>query len=544
MLRSPGASAPPSAAGSAPRGWALATPHALATEAGEQAFRTGGTAIDAALAAAATLTVVYPHYCALGGDLIALVATPDGGTVAVNGSGAAALATDPAAVRARYGSMPATGAETVTVPGVVAAWETIHALGARRPLAYALEAAVVAAHAGVAVAPSLAAALNAEASLLAADPGLRAVFFDANGPLRAGATLRQPALARSLEAIARAGSSVLYDGPLATSLIGTLEARGSCLTVEDLRAHATETTTPLSRPFRGLEVLTAPPGSQGFVLLEILAAVEALGLGGSLDPLGPDAPLLAEIARLATVDRDRYLADPRFAAVPVDELLGPAHVAELVDRARQRVGRSEEAGRGALGARTPPSPRPGGDTVAVVAADADGYAVSLIQSVFFVFGSGILDPGTGIICHNRGASFVLDPGSPNVLAAGKRPAHTLLPVIVRREDGIAAVNGTMGGTVQPQIHAQILLRLTAGSSPMEVVAAPRWVVDGGGAERVLVESGVPEAARSALLAAGYELERLPDLDEEVGQAQSLTRAADGTFAAGTDPRADGAATVG
>jgi gamma-glutamyltranspeptidase len=530
--------APSDRGGDVPRRWALACPHAFATEAGEQAFRSGGTAIDAALAAAAALTTLYPHMCALGGDLIALVTTPDGRTVAVNGSGAAPRATDTDAVRNRYRTMPLRGAETVTVPGVVAAWETIHALGARRPLAYALEGAIAAAHGGCPVAPSLAAALAENAPLLAADRGLASVFVGSDGPLRAGATLRQPALARSLEAIARAGSRVLYDGPLGTSLVESLRALGSAMTVEDLRTHATETSEPLTRSFRGFEVLTAPPSSQGFVLLEIMAALEALELDGPLDPLGAKAPLLAEASRLATLDRDRYLADPRFADVPIDELLGPDHVDEVAARVRVR------ADGGAPSRRARPSVRPDGDTVAVVAADSEGYGVSIIQSIYFAFGSGILDSATGIVLHNRGASFVLDPAAPNVLAPGKRPLHTLMPVMVRQDGGFTAVNGTMGGTVQPQIHAQVMLRLLAGSSPADAVGAPRWVVDGGGAERVSVEAPVAEGTRSALVAAGYELEHLAALDEEVGHAHSVTVAADGTFAAGADPRSDGAAVAG
>lgn len=516
------------------RRWAIAAPHARATAAGEAAFRAGGNAIDAALAAAATLTVVYPHNCALGGDLIALVATPDGRHTVVNGSGGAARTADADDLRRLGPSMPVRGPHPVTVPGAVAAWETLHALGARRPLARALDWAIEAAENGVPVAGSLAAALIEEAELLRQNEGMRGVFFDSEGPLRLGAPLLQPALARSLRAIAADGAASLYRGPLGRRVIATLRTLGSSLGVEDLRIHATEITSPLSGRFGELEVLTAPPNSQGFVLLEILAAIDALD--GEPDLLTHDAPLLAEIARLAANDRDRYLGDPRQTSVSVAELFAEARAAQLAAAARGRI---EAPGQPT--AATCPSSRPSGDTVAVVAVDADGYAVSLIQSIFYSFGSGILDPATGIICHNRGASFSLDPGSPNVLAPGKRPLHTLMPVLVRRRGKLTAVPGTMGGQAQPQIHAQLLLHLLAGASPAEAVGAPRFIVEG---DVVLAEGLVAEAACSALVSTGFPITALADRDEEVGHAQLIACNSDGTFSAASDPRCDGAAAAG
>jgi gamma-glutamyltranspeptidase/glutathione hydrolase len=513
---------------------AIATPHRLATEAGVEAFRDGGNAIDAAVAAAAVLTVVYPHNCAVGGDIIALLQTPHRDAIAVNGSGAAASAASAGELRTAYSKMPLTGAATVTVPGAVAAWETLLSLGGRRPLAQALQAAVAYADDGVAVSRSLAAAIHDLRQELDADEGLRAIFIAGGAPLGEGAPLCQPALARTLRAIAADGPAAVYDGDVGAALVRRLRSLGSKLTVDDLVAHETELAAPLAGRFDGLDVLTAPPNSQGFVLLEILAALEALG--ARLDVQGDDAGVLARLFALTAEDRDRRLADPRFADVRVEELLSDTHAEELGRAAvSRRPVRTSAAG----------APAASGDTVAVVAADSEGYAVSLIQSVFSTFGARILDPATGILCHNRGASFSLDPASPNALVGGKRPAHTLMPVLLRDGARVVGVNGTMGGRAQAQIHTHLLLAARNGASPEEAVRAPRWTVgtlEGGGTLGVVAERDVSERALASIEAAGFALERVGVLDEEVGHAQSV-RVDGSSFLAGSDPRADGSAVV-
>lgn len=512
---------------------ALATPHHLATEAGAEAFRAGGNAIDAAVAAAATLTVVYPHNCAVGGDIIALVQTPEHDAIVVNGSGAAAAAASADDLRQAHARMPLTGAAPVTVPGAVAAWETLLSLGARRSLADALEAAVVHAEDGVPVSRSLAAAIVGLRDELAADGGLREVFLPGGTPLPERAALRQPVLARTLRTIAGEGPSVLYGGAVGAALVARLRSLGSTLTLDDLAAHETELAAPLVGAFDGLEILTAPPNSQGFVLLEILAALEALDGRRELD--GEDAGVLARLFALTAGDRDRHLADPRFADVPVEQLLAAAHVQELVEAA---------ASARPLGASAPVATGTG-DTVAVVAADANGYAVSLIQSIFSTFGARILDPATGILCHNRGSCFSLDPASPNVLAGGKRPAHTLMPVLLRQDGRVVGVNGTMGGHAQAQIHTHLLLAARGGCSPEAAVRAPRWTVgtlEDAGTIKVVAERDVPERTTASIEAAGFTVERVGVLDEEVGHSQAVRRDEEG-FLAGSDPRADGSAVV-
>ncbi len=531
-----GSGAPLAATGSR---FALAAPHQAATEAGRAAFAAGGNSLDAALAAAATLTVVYPHNCSVGGDLFALVHRPDGAVVAVNASGGAPHALDPDSVRRMAARMPERGPLTVTVPGAVAGWETLAGLGARFGLHRALAPAVGFARDGVAVSPSLSASLAEERELLAADEGLSSVFMPAGRPLGTAETLVQPALARTLESIVADGPRALYEGRLGERLTDTLNRAGSPMSAEDLAAHATEVTTPLAGSYRDAEVLVAPPNSQGFVLLEILAAVERLG--ADPDPTGPDAPLLAEVFRLASSDRDHHLADPRWSPVPLDGLLAKPNIERICAAARGRV-RATRADRAADAA----SRRPSGDTVALVAADAEGWAVSLIQSTFYSFGAGILDPGSGVIFHNRGAGFSLDPSSPNVLAGGKRPAHTLMPVLVRRDGAPIAVSGTRGGGAQPQINAQSLLRvLDLGLDPGAALRGPRWVVGGmevdAASEVIHAEARVPAPVVRSFEGNGFTILPLASFDDRVGHAQLIRIGRDGRLEAAADPRADGAA---
>lgn len=512
---------------------ALATPHHLATAAGRDALVAGGTAVDAAIAAAAMLAVVTPQDCSIGGDLIALVAEPGRAPVVVNGSGAAARAIDVEALRRHGAAMPADGPSTITVPGAVAAWEELHRHGAALPFSTLLEPAIAAAREGVAVEPALARATPFAAE--AGDDGLRAVFAPGGVPLAVGDALRQPALARTLEAIAADGARALYGGDVGARLVAGLRALGSPLDGDDLAAHRTELAAPLAGRFHGWDVLTAPPNSQGFVLLEVLGALERLG--------GTDAATLAHLFRLTSADRDRLLADPRCSPVPVDTLLGTAHLDALADAARRA------AALGAAGPRVVGPPAGAGDTVAIVAADGAGRAASVIQSVYGLFGARVLETGTGIVCHNRGAGFSLDASSPNRLEPGKRPAHTLMPVLVARDGRIHLVLGTMGGKAQPQVLAQVLLGALAPEAQLDaVVGAPRWVVGPRDAhdpegDAVLAEGRVDDAELSALRRSGLEVCVVGDHDDAVGHAQAVRVGRDGGMEAASDPRADGAALV-
>jgi len=503
---------------------ALATAHELSTEAGVEAFARGGNALDAALAAAVSLTVTLPDNCSPGGDLFALVRKPHGEVVAINASGPAARATDPNAVRERHGlAMPTFGIESVTVPGVIAGWERIWRLGADRPWAEAFGDAIEQARSGVPVADSIAEALARFEERLRRDPGMASIYFPAGRPLASGQTMVQPQLATSLERLAEEGPSAFYEGPLGSSWLEAMRAQGSVLTAEDLAAFRAEEAEPVRATRGGQEVLTAPPNSQAPLLIKTLSLLGA----DAPDPLSADAaPRLAAAFQAAIDARARYLADPRAAEVPLELLTGPE---------------------GEAGGGTEHRPGGTGDTVAVVAADSEGWAISLIQSIFDSFGSGFCDPRTGIIAHNRGSFFSLDPASPNVLAPGKRPAHTLSPALVQRGGELEYVLGTMGGLGQTQILTHVLLQLRRGKSPAEAVGAPRWTVGSietiGDAASVQAEEDVPADAVEALRAAGWEVQRIPARSLDVGNAAAIRRGEAGELDAAADPRGSGRAVV-
>ncbi|MBX7455528.1 gamma-glutamyltransferase [Mycolicibacterium sp. 3033] len=509
---------------------AAATPHRLATDAAVEVYRDGGTAIDAAIAAAAVLTVVYPHNVALGGDLVALVRIPDGTVTCVNASGWAGAAADPAAMRAAHGDrLPDRGADTVTVPGGVRGWEALQRLGSRLRWSRLLEPAERVARSGVPVAPSIAAhLLDAENADLAGIADFDAVFRPGGRPLREGQILRQPALADTFTALRFGGPDEFYTGTLGQRTVAYLRSRGSVLQAADFAEFAAELTEPLSTQFRGVTVCTSPPNTHGFVMLRALRALDALGVD---EPLGDDLPTLMQIFGHANLLRTAHLADPRQADVDVDTLVGGDVTARAtLTHTRDMTGSV-----------------PAGDTVGVAAADGQGFAVSLIQSVYHAFGSGLIDPQTGILFHDRGTSFDLTPASPNVLAPRKRPRHTLMPALTIEGGRLRHVLATMGGQGQPQILTEILLRMLDGAAPGDAVAAPRAIVGRqthlAGADTISVEDGFDGPARAALARSDLDVIELPAHSESCGQANVVAAHADGSLVAASDPRSDGSAAV-
>ncbi len=526
--------------------WGISTPHVLATRAGAEVLATGGTAVDAAIAAGAVLTVVYPHNCSVGGDLIALVASDGSAPQAVFGVGRAASSLDVESLRRRFGeTAPLTGPLSISVPGVISGWQAMHDLGGRRPFAELLRTAIGLAEEGVAIGRSLARAL---AELEGADPGLDALFGPRSHRLGEGDHVVQPELAATLRAIA-ADPQSYYRGELAQRLASSLASAGSPLRLADFERHEALVTPAIAARCGPVapRLWTAGPPSQG-VFLALLAHAAGLLRADGCALLGADADLLARGFLAASALRDELLADPRRANAALVELASKDAArrlgAELLGHRRATPPPGDDGATGPP--RSSSRSAPSGDTAALVVRDDRGGAVSMLQSVFHSFGSGMLDPATGVVFHNRQAMFSLRAGAPNELGPGLMPPHTLSPALVSDEDGgLLAVLATMGGRAQPQILTEILLRLADGADPARAVGAPRFVVgelDARGANSVvLAEADLDRPALAALARSGIEVHALEPLDEAVGHAQLLVLHSGQALAGASDPRSDGAA---
>jgi gamma-glutamyltranspeptidase/glutathione hydrolase len=530
---------------------AVVAPHHLAAEAGLGVLRAGGSAVDAAIATNAALAVVAPNHCGLGGDAFWLIwDEANRSLLALNGSGRAAAASDPAGLRAAgFERLPLRGPLTITVPGAVRSWADAHARFGRLSLPTILDPAIELAADGFPAWDGFVAAVEATAELLpreGVDPaGWAAVFRPAGRPWRPGERVRFPALASTLGHLATVGLDDFYLGELAERQAAALAAAGSPLRLDDFRAHTSTWETPISLDYRGVTVATHPPNSAGVVALEILGILAELEPPGAeaFGPAGVEDPdwihLGIEAAKVAFADRDAHLTDPAAMAVDAGWFLDPARLAELaagLDRARARI-------------PAPTRNPPGGGTVAFAAVDAEGNVVSAIESHYMGFGSGIADPATGIHYQNRGSYFSLDPDHPNVLAPGKRTLHTLLPWMLLRDGRPWIAGGSMGGDAQPQICAQVVSALVDGGVDVATaVAAPRWFVEP--AEhfappvRVRIEPRLAARVVEALRERGHPVTPVGAFDSLLGHAHAIELVDGGpghggTLAAATDPRSAG-----
>jgi gamma-glutamyltranspeptidase/glutathione hydrolase len=511
---------------------ALAAPHTAAVEAARRVVEDGGNAVDAAVAAAAVLTVVYPHMCSVGGDLIALVREPGGTTTCVNSSGAYGSGAPVESLFADSPGMPVSGPLTVSVPGTPSGWAALLEGWGSIPLERVLRDAIALARDGMVVSAGLAEALVADEDALRSDPGMSSTFFPGDRRLTEGERVVQPALAETLEALARDGLHSFYDGRVADRLAAGFAQLGVPVTAADLARHRALLEPALSARLDGLTVSTAGPNSQGYTMLRTLGAVAAAPAA----EVEVDAAVLAELLYSGDVLRDDELADPLVAPVDVERALSPEALAAAVRAAAS----SAITG---VRAEARVTPRPGGDTIAVTAVSADGMAVSLIQSVFHSFGSLLLEPSTGLVLHNRAAFFTLAAGSPNRVEAGKRPAHTLVPVLVEWESGAIAAHGTMGGKAQSQIHAQLVQRVREGAGPLEAVSAPRFIVGGldmgTSNDYIFIEPGLDAETLSGLERSPLRIVEAASLDSNAGHAMIARREPTGEVSAGADPRSDG-----
>jgi gamma-glutamyltranspeptidase/glutathione hydrolase len=510
----------------------VASPHYLATQAGVAVLRRGGSAVDAAIATNAVLAVVTPYSCGLGGDLFALVYNAgDGGLAGLNSSGRAAADATLERVRSLAGDrMPARGPLTVTVPGCVAGWEALHQRYGRLPFADLLADAICYAGDGFPVSAAFAGAIERSVEVFHPDTPARETFLPNGEAPREGQMFRYTALAGTLRAIAEGGAAAFYRGAIGQEIVRSLRAVGGLLCESDLADHRADWVEPLSVRYRDVDVYELPPNSQGIVALMILNLLTHVPSDGLASGGEEYVHLVSEAARLAYADRQRYIGDPDAMAVPPDLLLSD----EYARRRARLIG--EQAGHASFG-------QPG-ETIYLCAADADGNAVSLIESNFSGIGSGVMAGSTGIMLQNRGSWFSLDPGHVNVIAPRKRTLHTLMPGMAFRGARPWLVFGTMGGSAQAQIHVEVLTRLIDQHMALdEAIAAPRFdavpvpgVSDG--PPVLLLEGRFPNAVVEGLSARGNSVRVLEPFTSAMGHAHAVEVLEDGVYVGAADPRTE------
>jgi gamma-glutamyltranspeptidase/glutathione hydrolase len=519
---------------------AVAAPHNLAAETGQTILAAGGNAVEAMVAMAATIAVVYPHMNGLGGDGFWLVREPRGRVHALDASGPAGTLATIKRYRARgYDAVPPRGADSaLTVAGAIGGWalalELANALGGRLPLDLLLADSIRHARAGYPVSGSEARFRTSEEAALYAVPGFAEAFLTEGKRTPAG-TLRQvPHLADTLEQLAHAGLADFYRGDVGREIAADLERIGVPITRRDLETYRARVVAPLELRLGDATVYNLPPPTQGLTTLLILGMFERLNASRAETPEHHHA--LIEASKRAFTIGEHVVADPANVAGDPAAFLTPS----ALEREAARIDMRRAA--------PYPLPRsPEGDTIWMGAIDKDGLAVSYIQSVFWAFGSGCVLPATGIHWHNRGSAFSLDQASRNALAPGRKPFHTLNPPLAVFDDGRVLSFGTMGGETQPQVLGQIFSRYARyGMALAEAVDAPRWLLDKGrGASPAMVrlEGRFDPGLVRALSGLGHEVEEgaEPYVDNFGHAGMLVKHPRNGRVEATHDPRSDGGA---
>ena len=539
---------------------AVAASQPLAAQAGLEALRAGGTAADAACAAAITLGVVEPMSCGLGGDLFALVW--DQGQQRLSALNASGHSVDSATLESYSargvtgGEIPLTSPLAVTVPGALRGFETLLAHYGRLGWARAFDAARKHARDGYPVTEKIAAGWQTLVPKLSRTPDAARAFLPGGRAPRVGEIVRLPELADTLDTLAAQGADAFYRGPLGEAVVAFMNSEGVAWTMDDLAREESSWADAIHADYRGYRVAEHPPNGQGLAALIALRLLESFDLR-AMGALSADALHVAiEVMKLAFADTHRHVADPDFTRVPVSDLLSDAYIASR--------GAQIDLRRAAPTVVPGTLPR-GSDTVYLCAVDAEGNAVSLIHSLYYGFGSGLVAGKTGLALQNRGAGFALDPAHPNALAPRKRPFHTIIPAMLFRAPGAAgpiwasgrevtpAVSpaplmpfGVMGGPMQPQGHMQVVTNLVDfGMDVQQMLDAPRFrVIEDGGA-RVMFEADMPPAVIADLAKRGHEI--VPASDPGFGGfggGQAIWIGPDdGVRACGSDSRKDGQAVV-
>lgn len=523
----------------APNG-AIATSQPLATAAGLAVLERGGNAVDAAVTAAAVLTVVEPNMTGVGGDLFAMVWSARDKTLqGLNASGRSGSLMTRETLAARHRTRVSQGIESVTVPGALSGWAALLQKYGTLSLAEALAPAIAIADHGFPVTPIIASQWAAETALLRRDDGARATLLvDGQRAPRAGEWFRNPDLAKTYRAIAANGPAYLYGGALGRQIAEFTQSKGGFLTPDDFARHQVEWVQPMSVPFQGYRLWELPPNSQGVAALEMLRILEPYDLKAMGHNSAAYLHHLLEAKKLAYADIEYYVGDPASMTQPVDRFLSDDYVKTrraLLDPAKAME--RTDPGRAATDS----------DTIYLAASDGQGNMVSLINSVFDYFGSGIVVPGTGVLLHDRGVGFTMDEGRANTVAPRKRPFHTIIPAFVtktRRTTGVLRdasgdepymAFGVMGGAMQPQGHIQVLLNLLVfGMDPQQAVDAARFRHMSG--RRVALEAPIDDGVRAALTRMGHEI--IDERDIAFGGAQIVMKLPRG-WAAASDPRKDG-----
>ncbi|CAN5270343.1 gamma-glutamyltransferase [soil metagenome] len=506
-----------------------ATSSPLATLAAIEVLKGGGNAVDAAVTASAVLCITEPHMTGIGGDCFALIAEPNGKVAGLNGSGRSSRLADAAWLAgAGLSEIAPTSVHSVTVPGAIDAWDRLLKRYGTIGLDKALAPAISLARDGVPVTPRVAWDWADSAADLAADEGGALHLLKGGRAPREGEIMRYPALAGTMALIAAEGRDAFYTGAIAADIVAHLSARGSLLTRDDFAATEASWVEPISTRFAGYDIHEIPPNGQGLTVLIALNILSRLGM----DRFAPDSVarhhLQIEALKLAWVLRNRHIADPGQADVPVEELLGGA----LADRLAAAIDPKRASSDPASAV-----PMPGSDTVYLTVVDKSRMAVSFINSIYYAFGSGIITPRTGIALQNRGAGFVTDPRHPNCIAPGKRPLHTIIPAMATLNGRTDMAFGVMGGAYQPMGHVTVALNRYAYKMDMQaMLETPRLFPNSGVVE---AETSVPQAVFDGLASLGHAMERT---GEPLGGGQAISLDHDeGVLLGGSDPRKDGMA---
>ncbi len=508
-----------------------ATSHPSATLTAIRIMAAGGNAMDAAIAACAVQCVVEPGSTGIGGDCFALLSSKGSGDIlAFNGSGRtpAALTLDWFLERGMK-EVERRSPGAVTIPGAVDAWTRLHADHGRLPFEQVLAPAIRFAEEGYAISPRVHRDWSLEQDLLSRDPTAARIFLPDGRAPQVGEVHRQPELAATLRLIAEKGRDAFYTGPVAEDMVEYLRGMGGVHTLEDFAAAGGDYVTPIKSAFRGYDICECPPNGQGVIalmILNILSRFEAKGDPQSADRLHIEI----EATRLAYAARDALLADPDKAPVPVAELLSDATADRLAGMIDLKQARSD----------LPPFEMPRHrDTVYISVVDRDRNAVSFINSIFDSFGTGLVSPRSGVVLHNRGQSFSLDPDHPNVVAPIKRPLHTIIPGMVVKDGRTEMPFGVMGGYYQAMGHAHLISKVfDFGMDIQEAIDLPRVVPVAGGT-KVEAEHTLSAEAAAELNRRGFEI--IP-AEDPIGGAQAIRIDwENGTLTAGSEPRKDGCA---